>query len=182
MTDTSEQFLSRWSRLKQAGGAEAAAEETLPEPLAETDAAAEAPPELTDDDMPPLDTLGDDDDYSAFLSKGVSDTLRKQALRRLFRSPKFNVVDGLDDYAEDFTSFAPLGDIITADMKHHMERLLRDEDAETVSDEDAETPAPETASDSLQVRDRAAEDSTGDEDDEPGARTAPPEEHEPDKP
>ena len=180
MTDTGEQFLSRWSRLKQAGGAEAAAEETLPEPSA--DAAAEAPAELTDDDMPPLNTLGDDDDYSGFLSKGVSDALRKQALRRLFRSPKFNVVDGLDDYAEDFTTFAPLGDIITADMKHHMERLLRDQEAETVSEEDAETPAPETASDPLQVRDRAAEDTAGDQHDEPGASKVPPEEHEPDKP
>jgi hypothetical protein len=180
MTETSEQFLSRWSRLKQADGAEAAAEETLPEPL--LDAAAEAPPELTDDDMPSLDTLGDDDDYSGFLSEGVSDALRKQALRRLFRSPKFNVVDGLDDYAEDFTSFAPLGDIVTADMKHHMERLLRDQEAETVSDEESEMAAPDTASDPLQVRNRAAEDTVGELDDDPGAGTAPPEEHEPHEP
>jgi hypothetical protein len=182
MTDTSEQFLSRWSRLKQAGGTEAALEETLPEPLAEADVAAETPPRLTDDDMPSLETLGDDDDYSGFLSEGVSDALRKQALRRLFLSPKFNVVDGLDDYAEDFTSFAPLGDIITADMKHHMERLLRDQEAETVSDEDVETPVPDTASDPLPVRDHAGKEAAGDQDDAPGARKDPPEEHEPDKP
>lgn len=182
MTDTSEQFLSRWSRLKQAGDAEAAPEETLPEPLAEMEEGAEAPPRLTDDDMPSPETLGDDDDYSGFLSEGVTDALRQRALRRLFLSPKFNVMDGLDDYAEDFTSFAPLGDIITADMKHHMERLLRDQEAETVSDEDAETPAPDTASDPLPVRDRAGEEAAGDQDDAPGARTDPPEEHEPDKP
>ncbi|NIQ95758.1 MAG: hypothetical protein GWN87_17280, partial [Desulfuromonadales bacterium] len=33
----------------------------------------------------------------------------------------FNIRDGLDDYDEDFRTFASLGDIVTADMKHQQE-------------------------------------------------------------
>ena len=62
-----------------------------------------------------------DSDYSGFLSQGVSEELRNKALRKLFLSPQFNVVDGLDDYCEDFTSFELLGDVITADMRHELE-------------------------------------------------------------
>ena len=66
------------------------------------------PPLLGDADMPPLDSLGPESDYSGFLSPGVSEELRRLALRKLFHSPLFNVTDGLDDYDDDFTSFAVL--------------------------------------------------------------------------
>ena len=76
---------------------------------------------LTDEDMPSLDSLDQDSDYSGFLSSGVSEGLRRRALRKLFSSAVFNVPDGLDDYDDDFTSFAALGDIVTSDMKHQAE-------------------------------------------------------------
>ena len=76
---------------------------------------------LTDVDMPPLESLGENSDYSGFLSPGVSEGLRRRALRKLFTSAVFNVPDGLDDYDDDFTSFAALGDIVTADMRHQAE-------------------------------------------------------------
>ena len=76
---------------------------------------------LTDEDMPSLDSLDPDSDYSGFLSSGVSEGLRRRALRKLFSSAVFNVPDGLDDYDDDFTSFAALGDIVTSDMKHQAE-------------------------------------------------------------
>ena len=84
-------------------------------------AAAEAEKVLTDEDMPSLDSLGEDSDYSGFLSPGVSEALRRRALRKLFTSAVFNVPDGLDDYDDDFTSFQALGDIVTSDMKHQAE-------------------------------------------------------------
>ena len=130
-----EPFLARWSRLKQdsraegasgsesdpaaEGGPAAAPAAPLPDPAPEP-----ASKLLTDEDMPPVESLTDDGDYSGFLSAGVSELLRRKALRRLFSSSKFNVTDGLDDFAEDYTQFAPLGDVVTADMKHRMERLL----------------------------------------------------------
>ena len=76
---------------------------------------------LTDEDMPPLGSLDENSDYSGFLSPGVSEGLRRRALRKLFFSAAFNVRDGLDDYDEDFTSFEALGDIVTSDMKHQAE-------------------------------------------------------------
>ncbi len=83
----------------------------------------EAAPErpLTDEDMPPLESLGEDSDYSGFLSPGVSDKLRRVALKKLFSSAYFNVLDGLDDYDDDFRTFEALGDIITSDMRHQLE-------------------------------------------------------------
>ena len=76
---------------------------------------------LTDEDMPSLESLDDDSDYSGFLSPGVSERLRRRALRKLFTSAVFNVPDGLDDYDDDFTSFEALGDIVTSDMRHQAE-------------------------------------------------------------
>lgn len=81
----------------------------------------------TDADMPAMEQLTEESDYSDFLSPSVSDALRKLALRKLFHLPLFNVVDGLDDYAEDYTKFASLGDIIPHDMKRMLEREKRKE-------------------------------------------------------
>ena len=80
---------------------------------------------ITDADLPDLAELDEDSDYSMFMAAGVSPDKRRAALRQLFRSPKFNVIDGLDDYCEDYTKFDPLGSIVTAEMRHHAERLLR---------------------------------------------------------
>ena len=76
---------------------------------------------VTDADMPRIETLRENDDYSVFMNPGVSESLRLQALRKLFRSAKFNQGDGLANYAGDYTSFASdhtrltgLGEAITA--------------------------------------------------------------------
>jgi hypothetical protein len=112
-----EDFLHRWSRRKQAAHQEATTQSQ--DELISHKTEIESFP--TDADMPPIETLTEDSDYSGFLSPGVSEALRKQALRKLFHSASCNICDGLDDYDEDFTKFAELGDIITADMKHQFE-------------------------------------------------------------
>lgn len=61
---------------------------------------------LTDADMQPIDSLKDNDDYSAFMGPGVSESLRLQALRRLFHSATFNRSDGLANYADDYSFLA----------------------------------------------------------------------------
>ena len=82
---------------------------------------------LTDDDMPPLETLHANSDYSGFFNKGVSPELKRKALQHLFRMPKFNIRDGLNDYDEDYTQFEPLGDTVTSDMRWHAARKEREE-------------------------------------------------------
>ncbi|MBI1422292.1 MAG: DUF3306 domain-containing protein [Gammaproteobacteria bacterium] len=115
---TDEDFLSRWSRRKH----EAQQSHATPTDAQETPDTSPAPvAHLTDADMPPIESLTEDSDYTGFLSPKVSEALRKQALRKLFQSASFNVRDGLDDYDEDFTEFAKLGDIVTVDLKHRLE-------------------------------------------------------------
>ena len=130
-----ESFLTRWSRLK----ARDKTPEAEPPPVARADAPAEAPlaeaqpgpasgAEVEppgDEDMPPLESLTPDSDFSSFMSPRVSAGLRKQALRKLFRSAKFNVISELDDYIDDYRNYPALGDIVTSDMKHAAARLLK---------------------------------------------------------
>ena len=116
-------FLQRWSKRKAQVAAE---EQSKPENkiVAEIQDAPEKPSEqpskqeLTDADMPPLDTLDEHSDYSVFFSPKVSEELRRRALRKLFHNPAYNITDGLDDYAGDYTQFAKLGNVITQDMRY----------------------------------------------------------------
>ena len=119
-------FVSRWSRLKHeakenAVPADAVADvselaEKLEVPVSDVPVKV-----LTDADMPDIKLMTDDSDYTDFLSPGVSEALRKLALRKLFHSEVFNICDGLDDYDEDFTQFKLLGDTVTSDMRHQVE-------------------------------------------------------------
>lgn len=158
--DEQEGFLTRWSRRKalsrqgeelpealadadedaqEAGdaatGVSPIAEDAAPaQAEGEKDLAAEETPEL-----PPLESLDENSDYSAFLGKGVPPDVKQQALQKLFHSPKFNVRDGLDDYDWDFSNPEPLGNIITAEMRYRVERELErlaglDEDEENPED------------------------------------------------
>ena len=123
--DSKESALSRWSRRKL----EAQEAETQPPAAGDTASVVETPAVaaedekqvLTDADMPDIDSLDEESDFSPFMSAGVSDELRNLALRKLFRSSVFNIRDGLDEYDEDYTTFEKLGDIVTADMKHQIE-------------------------------------------------------------
>ena len=114
--------LSRWSRRKQASRvAEDDPGDSVVSAAIEAETEEPEPQPLTDDDMPPLESLTEESDYRGFLSPKVSDELRKLALRKLFHGSKFNICDGLDDYDEDFTKFAKLGDVITAEMRRRTE-------------------------------------------------------------
>ncbi|WP_114859183.1 DUF3306 domain-containing protein [Azospirillum brasilense] len=116
---TDESFLSRWSRLKRqpvAPAPEPALEpvEPLPEePPAQlpVDATAETVPETapeSDDplkDLPPVEELTLESDFTPFLRAEVPGDLHRQALRKLWTSdPVFANDDGLKDYADDYAS------------------------------------------------------------------------------
>ena len=141
-----ENFISRWSRRKQAMNETSALAQ---EKLTAADVITEKP-ELTDADMPAIESLTEDSDYSGFLSPKVSEALRKQALRKLFHSPGFNVRDGLDDYDGVYTEFEKLGDIVTADMRHQLEmeaqrraqQLVEDDTVENSEEKDVAAATP----------------------------------------
>ena len=126
-------FLRRWSKRKldEPTAAQGGADDE-PELLSPADQQHElnrADPsldqsqhELTDEDMPAIETLDENSDFSGFLSPKVSETLKRQALRKLFHLPQFNITDGLDDYDEDFTSFDKLGDVVTHEMRRQIQQ------------------------------------------------------------
>ena len=67
----------------------------------ETDANSEAPP-VEPLDLPSIESLDEDSDFSVFMQQGVPDDLRQLALRKLWRICP-DEIDGLDDYDEDYS-------------------------------------------------------------------------------
>jgi hypothetical protein len=168
--EADEKFLSRWSRRKHdvqqdAQHADPVTADASQSPIAESESDVEgASPPPTDADMPPIESLDEGSDYSPFFSDGVSEELRKLALRKLFRSAVFNVRDGLDDYDEDFRSFAALGDIVTADMRLQTERRAAAQQ-EAEQQEVAEEPGMPVASDDAEASPDEAANPSADDDD-----------------
>ena len=154
-----EPFLGRWSRLKAEARRRDEPEAAAAPPLPPATPATPATPAGTADPagpdagtvpaapppLPDLDQLDQDSDYSAFLAPGVDAGLRSRALRKLFHSPKFNVFDGLDTYRDDFTSFPTLGSVVTADMRHQLERAARELAARARDSLDREPPAADAS-------------------------------------
>lgn len=114
-----EAFVTRWSRRKQA--ARSAGEVIIPKPNVAEGRTAPAPV-LTDKDMPPIENLTEKSDFSGFLSSGVSEGLRRSALRKLFHLPEFNVRCPLDSEYYDCHGYEPLGNIVTHEMREALER------------------------------------------------------------
>jgi hypothetical protein len=157
-----EPFFRRWARRKEAAREQEPAGPLAPAadasraqepdegetlPAAEAGGPGEAPPPHSEPtDLPPLDSLTAESDFGAFMRPGVDPVLRRTALRKMFRNPKYAVVDPLDPYRVDYGLFTPLGDMITADMKFHAERLLKkamDQAAEAAESTDTASPAAE---------------------------------------
>lgn len=117
------------------------------DPIISADSQIDQP--LTDTDMPDISSLNENSDYSLFMSEGVSEKLRKLALRKLFSGAGFNIKDGLDDYDDDFTSFEGLGDLITCDMKHQQEmkekRELEEQQAKDLNEREKARDTDDTA-------------------------------------
>ena len=125
-------FLQRWARRKaqvRRGLAEAhpvpptvaPPTATLPEAAA-TVAVPAVPPSSTcppsvDSQLEPppaaptmedVARLGRDSDYSRFVGGGVDPAVSNAAMRKLFRDPCFNVMDGLDVYIDDYGKPDPI--------------------------------------------------------------------------
>ena len=118
--DGGETFFRRWSRVKGearevAHAPPAAAPAVPPAPQAQ---AAEAPP-----DLPPIEKLTLDSDFSGFFHPKVGEDLRRRALKKLFSDPHFNVMDGLDVYIDDYSKTEPIPAAMLASLKQ-AQRIL----------------------------------------------------------
>jgi hypothetical protein len=71
--------------------------------------------------MPTLEdvaSLGPDSDFSAYVSQGVDKTVQRMAMKKLFSDPRFNVMDGLDIYIDDFNKADPMPAAMLASLQH----------------------------------------------------------------
>jgi len=120
-----EEFLNRWSKRKLAGeqedaarkeagaavGPESALSDEEHEVLLEDGGADLINAENSDEQLEPhpaegidIDELEYESDFTVFMQDKVPDTLRRMALRKLWKSsPILANVDGLNDYDEDFS-------------------------------------------------------------------------------
>ncbi len=104
--ESKEDFVSRWSRKK------AEARQAPPQPPAqEVDPKAPAP------ELPPIDKLTIDSDYRDFFHPKVGEDVRRAALKKLFTDPRFNVMDGLDVYIDDYSKNEPIPAAMLAGLK-----------------------------------------------------------------
>jgi hypothetical protein len=108
----SESFLSRWSRRKRAepGQVQAederlAREQAPPMPAQVT---AESAPPVPLPDLPPIESLTPQADFTPFMQPEVPVQMKNAALKKLFTDPHFNMMDGLDTYIDDYTKPDPI--------------------------------------------------------------------------
>ena len=101
-------FLARWSRRKHAAVKGAAPEPGLPGPAASAVPAVPAAQPAVPVALPPVESLTPESDFLPFMREEVDEVLKRRALRTLFRDPRFNVMDGLDVYIDDFSKPDPL--------------------------------------------------------------------------
>ena len=106
MGEDKEDFLRRWSRRKHQAAAQ--------KPVVQNPA-----PQL-----PPLDSLSFESDFKAFMQSKVEESVKRAALKKLFSDPRFNVMDGLDTYIDDYTKAEPVTEELLARLEHAKQTLL----------------------------------------------------------
>lgn len=123
-------FLSRWSRRKQQHDMQKDSDAEAELPVSETNTEQQNEPESEAQSQ-----QAEARPLPIWQQEGVDAETKKAALRKLFHKPEFNVRDGLNEYDDDFTQFASLGNIVT----HEMKRLLKMAEEKTRPDEQDET-------------------------------------------
>jgi hypothetical protein len=109
-----EGFLSRWSRRKTQSKAAPEAARDAPAvtpaqpapaiPKAEAGVPSRPPPEP----LPPVESLTPESDFAPFMQPEVDADTRRKAVKMLFQDPRYNVMDGLDVYIDDYSRPDPL--------------------------------------------------------------------------
>lgn len=132
----SDGFLGRWSRRKLEVGQGKAVQEAKPDPapqlqptlalgkpeiaplqrpIAEVacsacpaEAAGQGPAEVPALTLEDVQALTPDSDYSRFAAADVLPEVKNAAMKKLFADPRYNVMDGLDVYTEDYSRPDPI--------------------------------------------------------------------------
>ena len=67
-------------------------------------------------DLPAIESLTIDSDFAPFFKPQVDESVKRAALKQLFRDPRFNIMDGLDTYIDDYTQPDPIPSAMLEDL------------------------------------------------------------------
>jgi hypothetical protein len=127
--------LRRWSQRKlEAARAEVRTPEHAVPPPVDASAAAQTPRAGTahsalertgsssistlsaNAELPAIESLTIDSDFAPFFKPQVDESISRAALKQLFRDPRFNIMDGLDTYIDDYTQPDPIPSAVLEDL------------------------------------------------------------------
>ena len=177
MSRDPQDFLARWSKRKRTARKDRSqdiAPVPRPEPASESetsgDMIAEPPP-----DLPDIESLTKDSDFTVFLQENVPEALRRKALRVLWRSdPVLANLDGLNDYDEDFSIVEGIVEVVRSNFKPGQGMRGDDDDADApvaaAQDEQQDSDFIQTASSDIAAADdegpNSSEEDARDDDDD----------------
>jgi Protein of unknown function (DUF3306) len=164
---TGEPFLSRWSRRKTASKAGAAGPTADAVPAkagtqanlaldgvpaqagtqADSALSIDAPPSAPaePEPLPPVESLTPESDFAAFMKPEVDPSLKRQAFKKLIEDPRYNVMDGLDVYIDDYSKADPLPEGWLEKMKAVRYLGIFKEEAEEEAEKEPDGAKPEPA-------------------------------------
>ena len=161
MSSDDDGFVQRWARRKARVQSGLPEPQALPAPVREAPPPAEpalgavpaalaasavpVPPPAPVEEAVPRPTMEDvagltrSSDYSRFVGAGVDADVSNAAMKKLFTDPRFNVMDGLDTYIDDYGKPDPIPDSMLRQM--NQAKFLRLFDAEDEADAARPDPA-----------------------------------------
>jgi len=134
MTEDKEPFLARWSRLKI--DAREVPRDLPAEPPSAPPAKAEEPPAP----LPKVEELTPESDFRPFMDARVDPGTRREALKKLFADPHFNVPDPFEAYSDDYTKGEPIPPEMLKTL-NQARKLLFDEPETKTAQAGADQPA-----------------------------------------
>jgi hypothetical protein len=158
MAQEKENFLGRWSRLKEQDRKEQerpAAEPPVPQKTESQD----QPPAL-----PPLEELTPQSEFSGFMHPKVGDALRRAALKKLFSDPHFNIPDPYEPYSGDWTVGEAIPDEMMATLNQARTLLFSDEQKKKRDEEDRKLAEEQEAQKLAEMQQPAKDDEPGRQD------------------
>lgn len=168
MSDKPSGFFSRWQQRRQQVAEEAEKELQQPDVTetieqqqvteikeeASTQAVVESEDEnriLTAEELPDPDKIEQGGSFAAFMAKNVDPLAKKAALRALWKQPHFNEVDGLAEYALDYSNQPKLSAEDSAELvKKVFRRVIEREEKEKAEQEEAARLASQQQADAEQ--------------------------------
>ncbi|WP_028025028.1 DUF3306 domain-containing protein [Enterovibrio calviensis] len=113
-------------------------------------------------DMEDVARLKQGDSAASFLVKGVSAEIKKAALRKLFHSDAYNVLDGMNDYDLDYSNKASLSAEVAASLRKWTKEQVDDLPDEAPEQLDAERHPHQTVMEEEQQPQEDAEKTSAD--------------------